>query len=402
LGERPARVGLVLPGGGARGAYQAGVLKAIGELWTPGAASPFPIVSGTSAGAINAAVLAACALDLASGVERLCQVWSGFTVDKVFRSDAGTVARSGLRALFTMAAAGLGVGRFNPGSVLDNAPLRGLLEGHIRFDAIEQALAAGALRALSVTAAGYTCARAVSFYQGVPELTPWRRARREGRPARIGLDHLMASVAVPFIFPATCIGEQEYFGDGAVREHAPLSAAIHLGADRLLVIGVRDEDLASNAPAWSLPHRPSFGQIAGYLLDALFQDGLYSDLERLTRVNRFVAGGGSGAVRTEDGEPFRVIAVHIIVPSRDVREIAERHRRELPWPVKLLLRGLGAGGRRGRQLASYLLFEAGFCNELIDLGYTDALAQRERLRRFLAGEPVPSLTAPPRLARWLS
>jgi NTE family protein len=402
LAEPLARVGLVLPGGGARGAYQAGVLKAIVELLPPGAPNPFAIVSGTSAGGINAAVLATCALDLVGGVRRLCEVWENFSVEKVFRADGRTVMRSGLRALVTLAAAGVGIGRFNPRALLDNAPLRELLDRELRFEAIDSALAAGALRAVAVTAAGYACARAVSFYQGVPELHPWRRARREGRPARLGLDHLMASVAVPFIFPAACIDQQEYFGDGAVREHAPLSAAIHLGADRLLVIGVRDEDAAANAPASGVPQRPSFGQIAGYLLDALFQDGLYSDLERVTRVNRFVAQAGEGALRMDAGDPFRLIAVHLVVPSRDVREIADRHRTQLPRSVKLLLRGAGAGGRSGRQLASYLLFESGFCGELIDLGYTDAMAQRERLRAFLAGAPVPALTAPPRVAQWLT
>jgi NTE family protein len=400
LAEQQARVGLVLPGGGARGAYQAGVLKAVAELWPDGAPNPFPIVTGTSAGAINAAAVATGAADFAEGMRRLCDVWSTFEVDQVFRTDARTVALGGLRALVSIAAAGLGMGRFNPRALLDNAPLRALLERQLRFEGIAAALSTGALHAVAVTCAGYTSARAVSFYEGVPGLSPWRRARREGRAAAIGIDHLMGSVSVPFVFPATRIGD-EYYGDGAVREHAPLSAAIHLGADRLLVIGVRDEDPAANAPDGGVPPRPTFGQIAGYLLDALFQDGLYSDLERITRVNRFVAQTDE-RVRSESGRPFRLIAVHIVVPSRDVREIAERHRVELPWPVKLLLRGLGAGGRSGRQLASYLLFQSGYCRELIDLGYTDAMEQRERLRTFLAGEPVPPLTAPARVAQWLT
>jgi NTE family protein len=199
LTDQSVRVGLVLPGGGARGAYQAGVLKAVAELWPAGKPNPFPIVSGTSAGAINAAVLASTALDLAAGVQALCRVWAGFSVDKVFRSDAGTVAISGLRAVLNLMFAGLGIVQFNPRSLLDNAPLRALLERYIRFEGIEQALAAGALRAVSRRPRD-TPAPARELLPGRAELAPVAARASRGASVPPGLDHLMASVALPFIF----------------------------------------------------------------------------------------------------------------------------------------------------------------------------------------------------------
>lgn len=391
--QRP-KVGLVLPGGGARGSYQAGVMKAVAELWPRDSVQPFPVITGTSAGAINAVVLANTAQDFHAGVEDLLGVWANFRCEQVFRSDARFMLKQSLHWFAAFALGGLGPR--NPHFLLDNAPLRKLLGQHVKFANIRRAINAGVLDAVAVTASGYDRARAVTFYEGKPDRhPPWERARREGRHERLDLDHLMASVAVPFVFPPVWAAG-EFFGDGALREGAPLSPAIHLGADRLLVVGVRDEQSPMTQAVDAATEPPSFGRIAGYLLDTVFLDGLFADLERLARMNRLVEQASEPLIRM-GGAPFRRIEMHIIVPSQDVREIAERHATAFPRPVKALLRGVGAFGKGGQQLLSYLLFEQPYTQELIELGYRDCLAQADALRAFLGGDDVPALTAPAHL-----
>ena len=377
------KVGLILPGGGARGAYQAGVLKAISQMLPESHGHPFPVVSGTSAGAINATVLASNALRFREGIDDLVRVWSEFRCKYVFRSDARYVMKMGLQWLGALTLGGLGPA--NPHFLLDNAPLRELLKHHVKFDHIQKAIDAGVLDAVSITASGYSWAKALSFYAGNPDAA-WDRARRAGLHTDLTLDHLMASVAVPFVFPPVRIGN-EHFGDGALREAAPLSPAIHLGAERLLVIGTRDEKTMDQPNAADFDNGPpSFGHIAGYILDTIFLDGLYADLERVTRINKLIKSGANTQLHSVD--------IHIIVPSKDIREIAARHQSEFPRPVRALLKGVGAFNAGGRPLVSYLLFERGYCQELIDLGYQDAMSRKDRLLPFVLGQPVPALDGP--------
>jgi NTE family protein len=285
---------------------------------------------------------------------------------------------------------GLGVG--NPRSLLDNSPLRELLARDVRFDGIARAIERGHLDAIAITASGYTAARSVTFFQARPEIKAWSRVRRIGRPTQLDLDHLMASAAVPFVFPPVKIGG-EYYGDGSMRHRAPLSSAIHLGADRLFVIGVRDERPDPEPPAGDAPEVPTFAHLAGYMLDTLFMDGLYTDLERLSRINHIVAQLGQNALR---GELAHLRPVHtlLIVPKDDIRDVAARYVHELPRAVRLLLNGLGATSRSGMQLVSYLLFESGFTRALIEMGYRDALEMEDELRAFLFDEPMATLYAP--------
>jgi NTE family protein len=384
------RKALILPGAGARGAYQVGVLKAVAELLPADAPCPFSVLSGTSAGAINAAVLASRAGSFVAAVKEMEQVWSGFTVEQVYRADALTMLKSSLHWFATIVFGGLG--KHNPISLLDSSPLEELLRKQVRFARIDKAIRHGQIDALAVTASGYTSARSVTFYQCRGDSPSWSRQRRIGRPTMIRVEHLMASAAVPFIFPAIRIGA-EYYGDGSMRQRAPLSAAIHLGADRLLVISVRDEHPDPEPLPGAEARPPSLANLAGYMLDSLFMDGLYGDLERMTRINLLVDQLGTAGLHGPIAKLKRIDSM-IVLPSADVRDVAERHARELPRSLRLLLKGLGATSRDGRQLVSYLLFESGFTRELIDLGYRDGVERRDELEAFLFDESIKELEAP--------
>jgi NTE family protein len=389
----PTRKALVLPGAGARGAYQVGVLKAVATLLPRNAHNPFAVISGTSAGAINAAVLAGRAANYERAVRDMERVWANFRADQVYRTDNWTMLKTSLHWLAAVVFGGLGVR--NPASLLDNSPLRSLIARDVRFGGISRAIERGHIEALAVTASAYTSARSVTFFQAHRGLKPWSRVRRIGRPARINLDHLMASSAVPFVFPPVRLGG-EYYGDGSMRHRAPLAPAVHLGADRILVIGVRDERPDPEPPSDGEPLAPTFAHLGGYMLDTLFMDGLYADLESIARLNRVVEQVGTDRLRGGLAT-LRPIHTLVIVPKDDIRAIAARHANELPRAVRWLLNGLGAMNRNGMQLVSYLLFESGFTRELIDMGFRDALAMEDELRAFLFDEPMDTLYAPAHL-----
>jgi NTE family protein len=388
--------GLILSGGGARAAYQVGVLGAIADLLGESCRNPFPVIVGTSAGAINAVGLACGALHFASAVRRLTEVWQGFHCGDVYRSDWPGVLRQASRFFGHSL---LGMGKDLPVALLDSAPLGDLLARELDFSGIAAAVRMRQLRAVAVTAFGYESGQAVTFYQGRATIDPWFRHRRVGVPTRLTLEHLLASAAIPLIFPPVKVN-REYFGDGAVRQQAPISPALHLGASRVLVLGVSGNPLGKGAsqqvvrPRSGLP--PTLAQISGHMLNSTFIDSLEGDIELLERLNHMSRLVPSGL--HPRGLGLKPVDVLVISPSQPLDQIAARHRHEMPKSMRFFLRGPGATRASGAGVLSYLLFEPGYCNELIELGYQDAMAQKGALCRFLghaevAAEDVPVLSA---------
>lgn len=380
---RSFKTGVVLAGGGARAAYQVGVLKAVAELLDRDEPNPFPVISGTSAGAINGAALAIYATQFHTGVQRLRYVWEHFQSHHVFRADAPGVLRNSAWWLAALLTGGLG--KFNPRSLLDRAPLYQLLKTRLPCEAIRYSVEQGALHAFGVTASGYTSGQSVTFYQGVDSIKPWQRVRRLGCPDEITVDHLMASSALPLIFSAERL-HREYFGDGTMRQIAPLSPALHLGADRLLVIGVRVEELPVFERS-ATENYPTIAQIAGHSLNSIFLDSLEADLERLQRINKTVTMLGKVV---DHDIPLRRVESLVISPSKPLDEIAAKYAHLLPKPVAFLFSGIGVYKRGGGNFLSYLLFEKEYCRELINLGYHDAMQRKEQLMSFITDESYVS------------
>jgi NTE family protein len=264
--------------------------------------------------------------------------------------------------------------------------MRELLERHIRFARIQQAIDTGALRAVSVTTSGYTSGTSITFYQGVEELVPWKRTRRVGKRTELTLNHLMASAAIPVLFPAVKL-RNEYYGDGSMRQTAPLSPALHLGANRLLIIGVRNPVPDAAPDNGSEITYPSLGHISGYIFDTLFMDSLDADIERMRRINHTITETKEQQVEYK-GASLRQIEYLMISPSRDIRSIVEPYVGNFPSSMRILLKGIGALAREGRQLMSYLMFDAPYCKELMELGYQDALASREQILHLLGHDEM--------------
>lgn len=372
------RVGLILTGGGARAAYQVGVLKAIAEFMPRRARNPFPVICGTSAGSLNAATLAINAGSFRKGVRYLDNIWKNFHPSQVYRTDVLGVLSNTLRWISGLLLSALGINKLKHVSLLDNSPLQTLLENILPCEKIQENIDAGLLQALSITASGYGTGQSVSFYQGAAHLHPWRRTRRLGIPTKIEIKHLMASSAIPFIFPAALIN-REYFGDGSMRQIAPISPALHLGATRVLVIGVTATNVdTSRTP--EMHEYPTLAQIAGHAMNSIFLDNMEVDLERLRKNNELITLMPDEFQKHTD---FCHVDVLVISPSQPLEKIAERYAKEMPWTIRLLLRMIGARPRRGDTLLSYLLSESKYCSALIDLGYQDAMQRREEIMRFL-------------------
>ncbi|HPT50967.1 MAG TPA: patatin-like phospholipase family protein [Accumulibacter sp.] len=374
------RIALILSGGGARAAYQVGVLLAIRELLGNPVGNPFAILCGTSAGAINAATLACYSHNFAAAVEALTGVWRNMRAGQIYRADPLGMCLSGIRWLGALLFGW--IVKYSPRSILDNRPLRKLLENALDFSTIQHSLDNGSLYAVSITASGYATGDSVSFYQAHPEIKSWRRAHRVGCRTTLSVDHLMASSAIPFVFPALYLN-REFFGDGSMRQLAPISPAIHLGAEKVLIVGVAQ--LAEPLRRQSSTTYPSLAQIAGHAMASIFLDSLGSDIERMERINRTLSKVPS-ELRDGGDISLRPVQSLTIAPSERLEPLAAQHVHSLPWAVKILLRGLGAMSRRGSALASYLLFEKPYTDALINLGHKDAMAMRTEIEAFFRAD----------------
>ncbi len=375
---------LILSGGGARAAYQVGVLSAVRELLPPGNEHPFKIVCGTSAGALNALSLASHQGDFNSAVARLDELWRLLDTKHVFKTDWQTLSGSGVRLLRSLFNEGMA--RTKSLALLDNQPLREFLTENIAVEGVKQNLVRGTIEAVSVTAMNYTSGESVNFYEAEHTVDGWRRYRRVGERADLTIEHLMASSAIPGIFPAIQLGN-DFYADGALRQVAPISPALHLGAEKVLVIGVSGN---RNPVHWgtrrqeTTSHSPSIAQVFGHLFNSAFIDGLESDIEHIERVNQLLEHIPDAVLEAE-GIALRKVDTLVISPSEEIDQIARQHLRAMPRTVRFFLGLVGASARAGgAATASYLLFEQPFIKHLIELGYSDAMWEKDKIIEFFA------------------
>lgn len=373
------KTALILPGGGARAAYQVGVLKALAEQKSSTVTNPFPILCGTSAGALNAVALASREESFVDSCKWLEDLWLGLQTDLVYRSDWTGMTRNAWRLFLSLVNSGIAVGR--PVALLDNLPLKQLLKKKIDFSGIGRNIQSGHLNAVCVTAMNYTEGISVSFYQGGPDNSEWQRWRRQGIPTPLELRHLLASTAIPTIFPPQRVG-RHYYGDGALRQLTPISPALHLGAEKILIVSTTGHKRNYDKPHRRI-HSPAFGQIIGHLLNSAFVDSLETDIELLEQMNRLLEIIPND-IANQDGRHLKPIDIQVISPSEDIDTIADEYVQTLPRSIRTFLRiSGGSSSEGGVNIASYLLFTHDFCQRLIDLGYKDGKDQMNDILRFL-------------------
>ncbi len=371
------KTALLLTGGGASAAYQVGVLKAIAQFMPRNHGIPFPIISGTSAGAINATAIACYASCFHLGVRKLEYVWKNLHIHNIYHSHSRKVFGHIIKGLFASFQAGYAPK--NAVSLLNNEPLRGLLNQVVNFKRIDANIINGYLSSIAVTGSCYSTGDSISFYQADKSIEPWQRSKRRGVQTQLNTEHLMASSAIPLIFPSVKI-QQEHFGDGSVNQLSPLSTPIHLGAERVFIIGVEQpQQQIHHAVDFHQP--PSMASITGHLMDGVFSEALSSDLERLNRINSTLALINDDKSKSAVG--LRNVDSFVLNPSENFHVIANKYFDDITWPIQFILRMMGVKKDSETTLTSYILFEQNYCKELMDVGFKDAMEQEQKIRDFL-------------------
>lgn len=366
---------LVLTGGGARGAYQAGVLKFMGENLPK---SHFHSLVGSSSGAINVAGLASAGGNLQLGGPRVAELWSKLEMDQVFRTDLRSLAWIGLQWAYTLVLGGV-FGRVGANYLVDTSPLRKLMEDIYQPEAVARAIQEGVLKNVAVSATEVNTGNLVTFIQTLNG-KPWQRARRRAVNTEINVSHIMASSAIPLLFPSTIINNRQYV-DGCIRSVNPLSPATRLGAEKVFAIGVRRYYLREQGNFDLAPLQPeappSPAKLAALILNSLFAEALDADVEHLERLNAIIPAKQEGSFG------MRKLDIMVIRPSEDLGEMATYYRKKIPVTVRTLLKGLGSEGGKSSDILSYLLFVPEYLQALVDLGYQDARAEEARIQHFL-------------------
>jgi len=392
-------LGLVMTGGGARGAYQAGVLKRIGEIprvQTHG--NPFPIIEGASAGAINGSALAAGSDNFALVTKVIARLWSELRPSDIFRCDVFSQTRNSLTWILDLSFGGV-IGGGNAHSLLDATPLRHFLSTHLNCDRIQENIKRGHLYALAISATNYSSGKGYLFIQGMKGHPMWNRSRRVTLATKITVEHICASAAIPLIFQPVTLKSARgtaFFGDGCIRLQQPLSPVIRLGAKKILAIGVRGESLEHQEEAAD-EKDPSLSQVLGVLFNVMFLDHLATDVEHLQRLNQLLRDGHISQTGLEGCEKMRLLVPLLITPSVDLSELAKQHQRDLPYLIQYFVNSLGRDAASCADLMSYLLFASKYTQALIDIGYHDADKRIDEIEDFLYSSDHGNNGSHPRL-----
>jgi len=375
-----SNLGLVLSGGGARGAYQAGVIAAIADIAShQGLTDPFNIFTGVSAGSINATILASHTESFLQSAQYLTKMWGQITTDDVFYVDLMTLSRGGFDWLADFSMIKRNKKESAVHSLLSTTPLRSLINQTCQYENIRNKIEAGKIRGLSVSALDYENISTKTFFQGAKDLTAWNRPMHRSEACEIGSEHVMASTAIPLLFPPIKIGNS-YFGDGCIRNQSPCSPAIYMGAERFIAIGVRRRQ-----DTWFSYHHPEMGdapsiaRIINVIFHSMMMDGIEQDLQRIAQTNQHVSMLHN---QSRSKLKAREVGFLWISPSVDCSKLASQKGSKLPNMVRYLLSGAGSLSESS-ELVSFLLFEPSYCKQLIEIGYTDGMKEKDQIIRLL-------------------